>query len=141
MQSHKNRKFCTITDFQFFSLFKIKYIVSFAVFSRREFSQFRFVPNTYNMPLKAIMSRCLLLFINLVLKIKFVNHTRLKKTKLKVTQLEKVHFIKVKELKLTQVKLFYFFPFMCVAANASELFCMAHSANIERFLYHCNISF
>ena len=25
------------------------------------------------------------------------------------------------------------FYFMCVAANACELFCMAHSANIEQF--------
>ena len=30
---------------------------------------------------------------------------------------------------------------MCVAANASELFCMAHLANNERFLHHSNLSF
>ena len=36
------------------------------------------------------------------------------------------------ELKLTQVELF--FHFMCVEANASKLFCMAHLVNIERFL-------
>ena len=65
----------------------------------------------------------------------------LKKQRLKVTQLEKVRFIKVNELKLTQVELFLFFHFICVAANASELFCMAHSANIELFLYHSNFSF
>ena len=57
---------------------------------------------------------------------------------LKITQLEKVRFIKKNELKLIQVKLFSFFHFKCVAANAFELFCMAHLANIERFLYHCN---
>ena len=34
-----------------------------------------------------------------------------------------------------------FFHFMRVAANASELFCMAHLANIERFLCHSNLSF
>ena len=33
------------------------------------------------------------------------------------------------------------FHFMCVVANASELFCMAHFANTERFLYHSNLSF
>ena len=46
--------------------------------------------------------------------------------RLKITELEKVRFIKVNELKLTQVE---------VAANASELFCMSHLANIERFSY------
>ena len=30
---------------------------------------------------------------------------------------------------------------MCVAANASELFSMAHLANIKRFLYDSNLSF
>ena len=58
-----------------------------------------------------------------------------------MTQLEKVRFIKVNELKLTQAELFSFFHFMRVAANASELFCMAYSANNECFLYHSNISF
>ena len=55
---------------------------------------------------------------------------------MKIIELDKVRFIKVNELKLIQVELFSFFPFMCVAANASELFCMAHLENIERFLYH-----
>ena len=64
------------------------------------------------------------------------------KTKLKITQLEKVHFVKVNELKLTQVELFFnFFHFMCVAANASKLLCMGHLPNIERYLYHSNLSF
>ena len=63
------------------------------------------------------------------------------KSRLKITQHEKVHFIKVNELKLTQVELFWFFHFMCVAANASEVFCMAYIANIGRFLYHSNVSF
>ena len=57
------------------------------------------------------------------------------------TQLEKVRFIKMNELKLTQAELFLFFPFMCAAANASELFCMIHLANNELFLYHSNLSF
>ena len=35
------------------------------------------------------------------------------------------------ELKLTQIELFSFFQLMCAAA--SELFCMAHLANNERF--------
>ena len=52
-----------------------------------------------------------------------------------------MRFIKVNELKLTQVQLFKFIYFMYVAANASELFCMAHLANIERFLYHSKLSF
>ena len=33
------------------------------------------------------------------------------------------------------------FHFMCVAADASELFSMAHLANIERFLCNSNLSF
>ena len=49
--------------------------------------------------------------------------------------------MKVNELKLTYVELFPFFHFMCVAANASELFCLSHIANIEFFLYHSNLSF
>ena len=56
-------------------------------------------------------------------------------------QLEKMHLIKMNELKLTQVELFYFFHFRCVVDNASELFCMAYLADIERFLYHSNLSF
>ena len=42
--------------------------------------------------------------------------------------------MKVNELKLTQNELFSFFHFMCVAANAIELFCNAYLANIEHFL-------
>ena len=49
-----------------------------------------------------------------------------------------MHFSKVNELKLTQ---FEFSHFECVAANASELFCMAHLANNERFLCYSNLSF
>ena len=64
--------------------------------------------------------------------LKFYALFTLKKTRLKITQLEKVRFIKVNELELTQGD--FFFHFMCVAANASELSCMAHLANTERFL-------
>ena len=53
----------------------------------------------------------------------------------------KVRFIKQNELNLTQVELFSIFHFMCIVANASELFWMAHLANIERFLHHSNLSF
>ena len=60
---------------------------------------------------------------------------------MKITQLQKVHVMKVNELKLTQVELFSFFHFKCVAANVSELFCVAHLANNEPFLYHCKFSF
>ena len=49
--------------------------------------------------------------------------------------------MKMNELKLIQVELFLLFRFMCAAANASELFHMAHLTNIERFLYHSNLSF
>ena len=63
------------------------------------------------------------------------------KTRLKITQLEKVRFIKANELKLTQVQLLSFFYFKCVAANVSNLFCMAHLTNIELFLYNSNLSF
>ena len=66
-------------------------------------------------------------------------YTRLKK--IEITQLEKVRFIKVSELKLTQVELLSFFHFMSVAANASQLFCMTHLSNIERFSYHSKLSF
>ena len=52
-----------------------------------------------------------------------------------------MRFIKVNDSKLTQVQLFLFFHFMCVAANVSELFFMAHLAINERFLYHSNLSF
>ena len=41
---------------------------------------------------------------------------------IKNNSIEKVRFIEVNELKLTQVELFKFFYFVCVAANASELF-------------------
>ena len=64
--------------------------------------------------------------------------TRLKK-KIEKTQLEKVHFIKVNELKLAQIELLSFFHFKCVTPNAFELFCMAHFANSESFLYHPNV--
>ena len=57
------------------------------------------------------------------------------------TQLEKVRFIKVTELKLSQVELFSFYHCICVAAKASELFCRAHLANIEYFLYLSKLSF
>ena len=33
------------------------------------------------------------------------------------------------------------FHFMCVAANASQLFCMTRLENSERFLWHSNLSF
>ena len=65
----------------------------------------------------------------------------LENQRLKVTQLEKARFMKVNEIKLCQIELFQFFQFMCVAANAYELFCMAYLANIERFLYHYKFSF
>ena len=61
---------------------------------------------------------------------------------MKINQLEKMNFIKVNEVKLTKVEFFSFFHFMYVAANASELLCMAHLANGERiFLYHSNLPF
>ena len=63
------------------------------------------------------------------------------KTTLKIAQLEKLRFINANEMKLTQVELFLFFYFMYGAANASELFCIAHLANIERFLCHSSLSF
>ena len=50
-----------------------------------------------------------------------------------MTKIQKVHFIKVNQLKLTQAELFLIFHFMCFAANAFELVCMAHLRNIERF--------
>ena len=65
----------------------------------------------------------------------------IKKQRLKITQLEKVRLTKVNELKLIQVELFSFFHFVCVAVEASELFCLAYLANMERFLYHSNLSF
>ena len=49
--------------------------------------------------------------------------------------------MKANQLKLIQVELLQFFPFMCVAGNISDLFCMAYLAIIERFLYHSNLSF
>ena len=65
----------------------------------------------------------------------------LKKEKLKITQLEKVRFTKVNELKLTQNEILSFFHSLCVAASASELFCIDNLENIERFLYHSNFPF
>ena len=52
-----------------------------------------------------------------------------------------VRFIKVNELQLIQVDLLYFFHFTYVAANASELFCMAQLAIFKRVLHHSNLSF
>ena len=43
-------------------------------------------------------------------------------------------------VKINSIELFKFFPFMCVAANASKFFCMAHLANIERILYYSSLS-
>ena len=60
----------------------------------------------------------------------------LKKEDWKSKQLEKVLFIRVNEIEL-----FSFFNFMCVSANACELFCMVILENIERFLYHSKLSF
>ena len=40
-----------------------------------------------------------------------------------------MHFIKVNEITITQVELFKIFDFKCVAADASELFCMTHLTN------------
>ena len=85
-----------------------------------------------------ILNFLFLFYFNLIASIKQV--TRLKK-KLKITQLEKVCLIKVNELKLTQDELFSFFHFMCAVANASKLFCMAHIANNQCFLYPFNLSF
>ena len=42
---------------------------------------------------------------------------------------------------IAQDEILKFFHFMYIVANASELFCMAHLANIERFLYHSKLSF
>ena len=52
---------------------------------------------------------------------------------------KKVGFIKVNNFKLIEVELFSFFHSMCVAANASKLFCMANQAKNECFLYHSNL--
>ena len=74
-----------------------------------------------------------LIYISLL----YIAPTRLK-ARLKIAwenalekQLEKVRFTKVNDLKLTQVELISFYHLSCVAANASELFCMAHLANID----------
>ena len=61
--------------------------------------------------------------------------------RMKTTKIEKVCFIKMNEIKLTQVELFSIFHCMCVAADASKLFCMSDFANTECFLYHCKLSF
>ena len=50
-------------------------------------------------------------------------------------------FLALNELKLTQIAIFLFFHIMLVFSNASELFCMAHLANIKSFLYNCNLPF
>ena len=65
----------------------------------------------------------------------------LQKQRLEITHPEKVLFIKVSELKLTQVEFFSFLYLIRAADKASELFCMDHLANNERFLYHSNLSF
>ena len=66
---------------------------------------------------------------------------RLKKKVKKITELQQVRFIKKNELKLTQDELLTFHHFMCVAVNASELFCKAHLSNTECLLDHSNLSF
>ena len=48
-------------------------------------------------------------------------------------------YTQVNELILTQAELFSFFHFMCVAADASKLFCITQLPNNKRFLYHFNL--
>ena len=48
-------------------------------------------------------------------------------------------FYQIEWVKFTEVELLSFFHFLCVAANASELFCMVHLVNIN-ILHHSNIS-
>ena len=43
-------------------------------------------------------------------------------------------FVQVDELKLTQVELFLFFTLCVLLLMHPYFFCMAHLANIERFL-------
>ena len=45
-----------------------------------------------------------------------------------------------REWVINMNNLFSFFHFMYVAANASELICMAYLGKIEPFLYHSNLS-
>ena len=47
----------------------------------------------------------------------------------------------VNESKLTLIEIFYFFRFICIAANASQLFCMTLLAYNGRFLYHLTFHF
>ena len=77
-----------------------------------------------NFLVKIIKSFSLRTCLHLLRHVHFPESYTLKNQRLKITQLEKAHFIQVNELKLTQLELFKFFHFMCVAANASELFCM-----------------
>ena len=51
-----------------------------------------------------------------------------------------MRFIKVNKLKLIQVE-FHFSHFVCVAANASELFYMGHLANNECYFSIQNFHF
>ena len=44
-------------------------------------------------------------------------------------------------IKINSIWVISFFHLMCVVANASKLFYTANLANIERFLYHSNLSF
>ena len=46
-----------------------------------------------------------------------------------------------KWVKINSSWVIFIFRFMCAAANASELLCMAHLVNNERFLYHSNLPF
>ena len=50
-------------------------------------------------------------------------------------------FYQSKWVKINLSWVILVFHFMCVAANESELFCMAHLTNFERFLYSSNLSF
>ena len=66
----------------------------------------------------------------------FLISTRLKK-KIEKKSIWEGAFYQI-EFKLSY---FHFFRFMRAAASESELFCLAHLANNECFLYHLNLSF
>ena len=60
----------------------------------------------------------------------------LKNQRLKIAQLEKARWTKI----ISNWVILVFSLYACCCYNASELFCMAYLASIERFLYHSNLS-
>ena len=138
-----------------FLSFSVNFLISYADYKRRFLSRVHFkvrlwISTEYFALLKSTFIFILQIDINLIELLVFrklnVYYVLLKllKQKTKNNSIWKNVFYR-NEWQNEWVKInssyFQFFHFKCVAAHASELFCMAQLANNERFLYHSKFSF